>query len=286
MRHNKSFKKNDINFESDAKREFEFNEHDLIELSLLNRVLISVYLFIIADGILYSSTINSMEYIVSRNNNKRIIATQEAIQSSYLSTISRLILVNVDISRYNHLYKKFANERKEYSLKPELNITIGDGLQVLTYFFITIGFVGIYKVNSIKNISINVTKELSLMISQLYAVNIRFYADYLAYITIIESIQLIYSRYEENRKIKINPDIPAIQSVICYFLSRIILANIAFTRYEELYKKYGKTQYNYLLQPDITISVGNVFGVISSIYLLIGFIQRYERNINGPVFGI
>lgn len=169
-------------------------------------------------------------------------------------------MVNVDINRYNHLYKRFINEKKKHLLNPELDITIGDGFQVLAYFFITIGFVGAYKVNTIKNISIDSSKELSLMILQLGAINIRFYADYLAYISILESIQLVYNKYQKNKNIKVNPDIPAIQSAICYFLSRVILANVAFTRYDELYKKYGETQYRDLLQPNAYINVGNIFG--------------------------
>ena len=200
--------------------------------------------------------------------------------------ISKLILINVDISRYNHLYKKFINGKKEDLLKPEIDITIGDGFQILTYFFIVIGFVGTYKVNKIKNISIDDSKELSLLLLQLDGINIRFYADYLAYISILESMQLVYNKYKKEKNIRVNPDIPAIQSAICYFLSRVILANVAFTRYDELYKKYGKTQYKDLLQPNVSINVGNVFGVIGCIYILLGFIERYERNINGPVFGI
>ena len=100
-------------------------------------------------------------------------------------------MLNVDISRYNNLYKKNVNGKKERLLKPELDITIGDGFQVLTYFFITIGFVGTYEVHNIKDISIDASKELSLMLSQLDAINMRFYADYLAYVSIVESIQLV-----------------------------------------------------------------------------------------------
>ena len=96
----------------------------------------------------------------------------------------------------------------------------------------------------------------------------------------------VYSKYQENKRREENPDIPAIESIICYFLSRVILANVAFNRYDELYKKYGKTQYNSLLQPSIAINVGNIFGVIGCIYILMGFMERYERNITGPVFGI
>lgn len=288
MRHSRSFKKRNIDVEDDNEKEryFELSEDDLIELSLLNNALISIYLFVISDIIFYDSTINAIGNIVNKNDNQRIIAEVEAIESGYLELISKLILINVDISRYNHLYKKFINGKKEDLLKPEIDITIGDGFQILTYFFIVIGFVGTYKVNKIKNISIDDSKELSLLLSQLDGINIRFYADYLAYISILESMQLVYNKYQKDKNIRVNPDIPAIQSAICYFLSRLILANVAFTRYDELYKKYGKTQYRDLLQPNLSINVGNVFGIIGCIYILLGFIERYERNINGPVFGI
>lgn len=288
MRHSRSFKKRNIDVEDDNEKEryFELSEDDLRELSLLNNALISIYLFVISDIIFYDSTINAIGNIVNKNDNQRIIAEVEAIESGYLELISKLILINVDISRYNHLYKKFINGKKEDLLKPEIDITIGDGFQILTYFFIVIGFVGTYKVNKIKNISIDDSKELSLLLSQLDGINIRFYADYLAYISILESMQLVYNKYQKDKNIRVNPDIPAIQSAICYFLSRLILANVAFTRYDELYKKYGKTQYRDLLQPNLSINVGNVFGIIGCIYILLGFIERYERNINGPVFGI
>lgn len=288
MRHSRSFKKKNIDLEDDNEKEryFELSEDDLRELSLLNNALISIYLFVISDIIFYDSTINAIGNIVNKNDNQRIIAEVEAIESGYLELISKLILINVDISRYNHLYKKFINGKKEDLLKPEIDITIGDGFQILTYFFIVIGFVGTYKVNKIKNISIDDSKELSLLLSQLDGINIRFYADYLAYISILESMQLVYNKYQKEKNIRVNPDIPAIQSAICYFLSRLILANVAFTRYDELYKKYGKTQYRDLLQPNLSINVGNVFGIIGCIYILLGFIERYERNINGPVFGI
>ena len=288
MRHSRSFKKNNIDLEDDNEKEryFELSEDDLRELSLLNNALISIYLFVISDIIFYDSTINAIGNIVNKNDNQRIIAEVEAIESGYLELISKLILINVDISRYNHLYKKFINGKKEDLLKPEIDITIGDGFQILTYFFIVIGFVGTYKVSKIKNIFIDNSKELSLLLSQLDGINIRFYADYLAYISILESMQLVYNKYQKEKNIRVNPDIPAIQSAICYFLSRLILANVAFTRYDELYKKYGKTQYRDLLQPNLSINVGNVFGIIGCIYILLGFIERYERNINGPVFGI
>ena len=288
MRHSRSFKRKNISLENQTEEGFEFTQEELEELSLLNSSLISTYLFTISDIIFYDSTVNSINYILNKQRDERLIGEVEAIEVGYLEVISKIILVNVDISRYSHLYKKNINDKKERLLKPEVDITIGDEFQVLTYFFIYIGFLGAYEVNNIQDISIDASKELSLMLSQLDAINMRFYADYLAYISIVESIQLVLdkNKNKNNKERKVNPDIPAIQSAICYFLSRVILANIAFTRYDELYKKYGKTQYNSLLQPSIAINVGNIFGVIGCIYILMGFMERYERNITGPVFGI
>ena len=118
MRHSRSFKKKNIGLEDNNEKEryFEFNEDDLIELSLLNSALISTYLFIISNIIFYDSTIKSIEYIVSKNNDNRAVAEVEASEAGYLELISKLILVNVDINRYNHLYKRFINEKKKHLL--------------------------------------------------------------------------------------------------------------------------------------------------------------------------
>ena len=115
MRHSRSFKKRNISLENnnDKKRDFKFNEDYLIELSLLSSALISTYLFIISDIIFYDSTINSIEYIVGKNNANREVAELEASEAGYLELISKLILVNVDINRYNYLYKKFINEKTQ-----------------------------------------------------------------------------------------------------------------------------------------------------------------------------
>lgn len=285
MGHNKSFKKNN-RFEYEKEEKFKLSEEDIKELSLLNSSLISTYLFTISDIIFYESTINAIKYILSKDYYEKKIGEIKAVEAGYLELISKLILVNVDISRYNYLCKKNIDGKKERLLKPELDITIGDEFQVLTYFFIYIGFLGNYNLNNIKDISIDSNKELSLMISQLYAINIKFYADYLVYIAILESIQLVSEKYKANKKRKLNPDIPAIQSSIFYLLSRVILANLAFTRYDELYKKYGKTQFKNLLQPSVSINVGNIFGIVGGIYILVSFMERYERNITGPIFGI
>ncbi len=285
MGHNKSFKKNN-RFEYEKEEKFKLSEEDIKELSLLNSSLISTYLFTISDIIFYESTINAIKYILSKDYYEKKIGEIKAVEAGYLELISKLILVNVDISRYNYLCKKNIDGKKERLLKPELDITIGDEFQVLTYFFIYIGFLGNYNLNNIKAISIDSNKELSLMISQLYAINIKFYADYLAYIAILESIQLVSEKYKANKERKLNPDIPAIQSSIFYLLSRVILANLAFTRYDELYKKYGKTQFKNLLQPSVSINVGNILGIVGGIYILVSFMERYERNITGPIFGI
>ena len=200
MRHSRSFKRKNISLENQTEEGFEFTQEELEELSLLNSSLISTYLFTISDIIFYDSTVNSINYILNKQRDERLIGEVEAIEAGYLEVISKIILVNVDISRYSHLYKKNINDKKERLLKPEVDITIGDEFQVLTYFFIYIGFLGAYEVNNIQDISIGASKELSLMLSQLDAINMRFYADYLAYISIVESIQLVLDKNKNKNK--------------------------------------------------------------------------------------
>ncbi|WP_370772610.1 hypothetical protein [Clostridium sp.] len=106
MRHSRSFKRKNISLENQTEEGFEFTQEELEELSLLNSSLISTYLFTISDIIFYDSTVNSINYILNKQRDERLIGEVEAIEAGYLEVISKIILVNVDISRYSHLYKK------------------------------------------------------------------------------------------------------------------------------------------------------------------------------------
>ena len=110
MRHSRSFKRKNISLENQTEEGFEFTQEELEELSLLNSSLISTYLFTISDIIFYDSTVNSINYILNKQRDERLIGEVEAIEAGYLEVISKIILVNVDISRYSHLYKKNIND--------------------------------------------------------------------------------------------------------------------------------------------------------------------------------
>ena len=118
--HNKSFKKNN-RFEYEKEEKFKLSEEDIKELSLLNSSLISTYLFTISDIIFYESTINAIKYILSKDYYEKKIGEIKAVEAGYLELISKLILVNVDISRYNYLCKKnIENYKKKQELPTKI----------------------------------------------------------------------------------------------------------------------------------------------------------------------
>ena len=79
-------------------------------------------------------------------------------------------------------------------------------------------------------------EELYLLGIQKNADIICIISDILSYIATIESIELIYSRYNDTNY-SANPDIPTLQSAILLFLTRLIYTQIAFIRFNHVYEK-------------------------------------------------
>lgn len=128
---------------------------------------------------------------------------------------------------------------------------------------------------------------LKLLNIQKLAVSMNISSDLLSYISTNESIQLVYNKYLDNPLSTPNPDIPALQSAYLSYLARIILAQIAFSRYNTLYEQSLTDEgINFSLTPNININIGNVFGIISYYYILQGTKGIYDRDLNNPIFGI
>ncbi|HBJ1649766.1 hypothetical protein [Clostridium botulinum] len=144
------------------------------------------------------------------------------------------------------------------------------------------------RTNNIENLTEEDIELLRLLDIQKCAQTISIYADILAYISTLEGIELIYSKYRKdlNKDNLPNPDIPALQSVYLGIISRSMITEIGFIKYNKLYKKYTNGEITYSLKPNVDINIGNVLGLISSYYTLRGVKRIYKRNIDQPVLGV
>ena len=127
-------------------------------------------------------------------------------------------------------------------------------------------------------------EELYLLGIQKNADIICIISDILSIAT-IESIELIYSRYNDTNY-SANPDIPTLQSAILLFLTRLIYTQIAFIRFNHVYEKKMNGEITYSLQPNMDINTSNILKTIGAFYSVIAAIGIYYRDISQPIFGI
>lgn len=128
-------------------------------------------------------------------------------------------------------------------------------------------------------------QALDLLNTQKMIQIVGIYSDILSYISTLESIEIIYSRYNKT-KLKVNPDIPAVQSTILSLITRTISTEIGYARYKTLYDKFEKGEIHYSLKPNVDINIGNKLGIVSCYYLLQGVYGIYLRDLNQPIFGL
>ena len=121
---------------------------------------------------------------------------------------------------------------------------------------------------------------------QLYGNLVFVVSDVLSYISTIEIINLVYSKYENTSENLPDPDVPALQSAYLAVIARSILFDVGFARYGHLVDKFNNGEIDFSLSPDEDINLGNIFGVISYMYLLRGAMAIYERDLSLPVFGL
>lgn len=139
---------------------------------------------------------------------------------------------------------------------------------------------------NINNIIIDDLEYLNLLEIQVNAVMMNLASDILSYASTIESIELIYNRYYGTRGNNPNPDIPAVGSAFFAIMAAGLFSNISITKYNILYENYINGQIDYSLDPDIQICIGNIYNVIAKVYILIGILGIYQRDITQPIFGV
>lgn len=127
--------------------------------------------------------------------------------------------------------------------------------------------------------------ELHLLNIQRVADIINIASDIFSYISTLESIELVYSKYDNAEKTA-NPDIPAVQSAVFATLGRFLYTQIGFIRYDHLYNKKVNGQYNYSLKPNIDINISNIFRLVGTFYSIIAAFEIYYRDLGQPILGI
>ena len=140
--------------------------------------------------------------------------------------------------------------------------------------------------NNFYNLTDEDVETLRLLNMQLYGNLVFVVSDVLSYISTIESINLVYSKYENTSENLPDPDVPALESAYLAVIARSILFDLGFARYGHLVDKFNNGEIDFSLSPDEDINLGNIFGVISYMYLLRGAMAIYERDLSLPVFGL
>ena len=82
------------------------------------------------------------------------------------------------------------------------------------------------------------------------------------------------------------PDIVALQSTEVFLTANIILANVAFTRFDIVSQKKAEGTFKYSLQPNIDVNTANVLNLLASYYYIRGAKGIVARDNTQPVFGI
>ena len=132
----------------------------------------------------------------------------------------------------------------------------------------------------------NDKEELNLLSIQHIADIIFIISDILSYIATLESVDLIYSKYNDKLDIIPNPDIPVLQSALLSLLARMLYNQVGFTRYSHLVERKMNGEIDYSLSPNININTGNVLKTAGTFYGLMAAIEIFNRDLQQPIFGV
>ena len=280
------------------RRKFSFDagtisKTDLDELNLLDIQLNVVMVLIYSDLMFYFSMIVSYNAITNNNKNKMRSFESDTllINFSMYGLWVYIFITLISITRYNNLRIRKASGEVRFSLVPNLFLIVGGLLEVVVYSYFYKGANEFLKrdIDGFSFINENDMDEvLGLLNIQKNAMLLRFYADYFFFRTTIEGIFVVMSRYDDKLKGSNipNPDISALNAQFLYTISRIILAQAAVNHFIIVSANISKDfRYNEFIAGERCAVYGNYYGIISNVFLFIGFYKIYERNIIQPIFG-
>ena len=120
------------------------------------------------------------------------------------------------------------------------------------------------------------------------AVQLALFSDLLSYEIVQEGKEIIINRYMDTG-VKIDPWIPDLtnlQSLYIYGIAKVMFYYISVSRYEYLYNKKQKGEWEYSLEPNIYVNIYNLLGLFGLCLAIDASIEFFNRDAATPVFGV
>ena len=262
------------------------SEKDQKILYLLNIQLQAIMIYLTADVFFYNFALILLESACGNKSDNKPNENIFLINGCALALIASIVISHVSFTAYENIHFRDLNGEIDYSNKKEKGIAISSLYIILLFFISLIGAIELYK--RVNVCTIKVTPQWIMILNiQLQAYKIRFLADYLFLIATLESIDLIKSKYDNNKNNSNiqNPDIPALIGACLYLVERIMLLYVSYQVYSHLVNQCGDVIDSKYVEPNKLAILANIMGVIANSISLQSFIEIYKRNIDRPIFG-
>lgn len=262
------------------------SEKDQKILYLLNIQLQAIMIYLTADVFFCNFALILLESACGNKSDHKPNENVFLVNGCVLALIASILISHVSFTAYENIHFRDLNGEIDYSTNPEKGIAISSLYIILLFFISLICAIELYK--RVNVCTIKVTPQWIMILNiQLQAYKIRFLADYLFLIATLESIDLIKSKYDNNKNNSNiqNPDIPALIGACLYLVERIMLLYVSYQVYSHLVNQCGDVIDSKYVEPNKLAILANIMGVIANSISLQSFIEIYKRNIDRPIFG-
>lgn len=262
------------------------SEKDQKILYLLNIQLQAIMIYLTSDVFFCNFALILLESACGNKSDHKPNENVFLVNGCVLALIASILISHVSFTAYENIHFRDLNGEIDYSTNPEKGIAISSLYIILLFFISLICAIELYK--RVNVCTIKVTPQWIMILNiQLQAYKIRFLADYLFLIATLESIDLIKSKYDNNKNNSNiqNPDIPALIGACLYLVERIMLLYVSYQVYSHLVNQCGDVIDSKYVEPNKLAILANIMGVIANSISLQSFIEIYKRNIDRPIFG-
>ena len=74
--------------------------------------------------------------------------------------------------------------------------------------------------------------------------------------------------------------------VYLYIIAKVLYTQVGFIRYDNLYQRSMEGEFNYSLEPNVDVNIGNILSLLGLMYTFAAAKEFVIRDINLPSFGI